>query len=157
MEYFFKFATGPISPLRPSTTLSSIVGRFYFFCTLIFEYISEGISHPVIYDDLSLLTELIGSMALRISTEIGESIIIITQTFKLIKTEYQKFIKTSTYVRHALSVWKRALVQGLTESRITIRGDKYEGPLSSVIQCNLSKPDRSGTKFFGRLRQGSRL
>ena len=42
---------------------------------------------------------------------------------------------------------------------INCRGfSQFHGPWTQIkIQCNLSKPDRSGTKFFGRFRQGSGL
>ena len=58
----------------------------------------------------------------------GEAIKIITQTSKVIKTVYQKYIKTSARVGYAPPVWKRAHVQGLKESRITIKWDECHCP-----------------------------
>ena len=48
----------------------------------------------------------------------------ITQTRQVIKTVNQENIKTSARVGYAPTVWKRAQVQGLKESRLTIRGDE---------------------------------
>ena len=45
---------------------------------------------------------------------------IITQTYKVMKTEYQKYTKTSARVGYALSVWKQVQVQGLNDTRLTI-------------------------------------
>ena len=50
---------------------------------------------------------------------------------RVIKIECEKYIKTSTRVDYAPPVWKRAQVQGLKESRLTIRG-KEERALSSL-------------------------
>ena len=47
------------------------------------------------------------------------------------KTVYQKYIKTSARVGYAPPVWKRAHVQGVKESRLTIRGDEDRGLVSS--------------------------
>ena len=59
-----------------------------------------------------------------------EAIKIITQTCKVIKTVHQKYIKTSTRVGYAPPVWKRVQVQGLMESRLTIKGDEIQGLVS---------------------------
>ena len=57
----------------------------------------------------------------------------------MIKTVYQKYIKTSAREGYAPPVWKRAQVQGLKESRLIIRGDKDRGLVSSEelvrVQC----------------------
>ena len=52
----------------------------------------------------------------------GETIKITTQTCNVIKTVCQKYIKAFVRVGYAPPVWKRAQVQGLKESRLTIRG-----------------------------------
>ena len=57
-----------------------------------------------------------------------------SQTCKVIKTVYQNIyllLKTSARVGYAPPVWKRAQVQGLKESRQTIRGDEDRGIVSS--------------------------
>ena len=64
------------------------------------------------------------------SNQSGEAIKI--QTCKVIKTVYQKYIKASARVGYAPPVWKRAQVQGLKESRLTIRGDEDQGHVSSA-------------------------
>ena len=63
----------------------------------------------------------------------------------MIKSVYQKYISTSARVGYAPPFWKRAQVQGLKESRLTIRGDIYRikwlcGILSlyNVIRCQCS-------------------
>ena len=60
----------------------------------------------------------------------GEAIKVKTQTCKVMKTVYEKYIKTSTRVGYAPSVLKRAQVQGLTGSRLTIRGEEDQGLVS---------------------------
>ena len=47
------------------------------------------------------------------------------------KTVYQKYIKTSARVGYAPPICKRDQVQGLKESRITLRGDGNQGLVSS--------------------------
>ena len=47
----------------------------------------------------------------------------LTQAYKVIKNSISKYIKTSARVGDAPPVWKRAQIQGLKESRLTLRGD----------------------------------
>ena len=60
----------------------------------------------------------------------GEAIKIITQSCKVIKTVYQKYITIFARVGYAPPVWKRAQVQGLKESRLTIKGNEDRGLVS---------------------------
>ena len=90
-----------------------------------------------------------------------EAIKIITQTCKVIKTVYQKYIKTSARVGYAPPVWKRAQVQGLKESRLTIRGTRI-GALSHLRrfgQVSSYSPKRlvnQGAMLWERSAQGWR-
>ena len=61
------------------------------------------------------------------ANQCGETIKIITQTSKVIKIVYQKYINTSARVGYAPPTWKRAQVKGMRESRLTIRGDEDQG------------------------------
>ena len=61
----------------------------------------------------------------------GEAITIITQTIKVMKTVYHKYIKTSAREGYAPPVCKRAQVRGLKESRLTIRGNEDQG----IVSC----------------------
>ena len=55
-----------------------------------------------------------------------------TQTCKVIKSVYQKYIKTSARVGYAQPVWKRVQVQELKDSRLKIRADEDRDFGSSV-------------------------
>ena len=61
----------------------------------------------------------------------GGVIKIITQISKVIKTVYKKNIKTSARVGYVPPVWKRGQVQGLKESRLTIREIEDQGLVAS--------------------------
>ena len=61
----------------------------------------------------------------------------ITQTSKARKTLYQKFIKISARVGYTPPAWKRAQVQGLKESRQTIRGDDVQALVSCIVPIAL--------------------
>ena len=61
----------------------------------------------------------------------GEAIKITTQICKVIKTVCQNYIKTSARVGYVPPVLKRAHVQGLKESRLSIGGHEDQGLVSS--------------------------
>ena len=63
----------------------------------------------------------------------GEVTKIITQTCKVVKTGYQKYIKTSARAGYAPAVWKRAQVHRLKEPQLTIRGDKDQDLVSYEV------------------------
>ena len=77
---------------------------------------------------------------------------IISKLCKVIKIVYQKYVPTSDRAGYAPPIRKRAHVQGLKESRITIRGDDdrglvtCEGVLTSPVKVYIFILTRDRTK-----------